>query len=58
MLITEPSVPLDLTPTEVTNNSLAIDWRAPVYPNGADTFYMIYRNNEVPIKSLASQVKT
>lgn len=55
-MIAEPSMPLNLKPTEITNKTLSITWSAPVNPNGANTYYMIYRNNEAPNKSLASKV--
>lgn len=46
---TEPSVPLDLNLIEVTNRSMSITWRAPVSPNGASTYYQVFRSNDTNV---------
>lgn len=57
--LTEPSVPLDLDLVEVTNRSLSITWRAPLSPNGASTYYQIFRSNDTNVWATAvtTQVK-
>ncbi|KAI9551931.1 hypothetical protein GHT06_022268 [Daphnia sinensis] len=45
----KPSVPLDLNLIEVTNRSLSITWRAPVSPNGASTYYQVFRSNDTNV---------
>lgn len=47
--LTEPSVPLDLNLIEVTNRSLSITWRAPMSPNGASTYYQVFRSNDTNV---------
>ena len=53
----EPTIPLDLKTTEITNTTLSISWRAPANPNGALTYYKVYRNNEPSTTTTATQVK-
>ncbi|KAK4036667.1 cytokine receptor isoform X2 [Daphnia magna] len=45
----KPSVPLDLNLIEVTNRSLSITWRAPMSPNGASTYYQVFRSNDTNV---------
>ncbi|EFX83323.1 hypothetical protein DAPPUDRAFT_100606 [Daphnia pulex] len=45
----KPSVPLDLNLIEVTNRSMSITWRAPVSPNGASTYYQVFRSNDTNV---------
>jgi hypothetical protein len=42
-------VPLDLNLIEVTNRSMSITWRAPVSPNGASTYYQVFRSNDTNV---------
>jgi hypothetical protein len=50
-------VPLDVDLIEVTNRSLSITWREPMSPNGASTYYQVFRSNDTNVWATTETTK-